>query len=105
MNILKTIEGERKKVSYLTGGGGIPAQCIAGNIYERSIIMILVTLAPRFCHFLPEESSWLKRKKIFQKRPAALKTMFENPCRAKIKLKPLVPNIVNICEVTSFKTL
>ena len=63
MNILKTIEGERKKVSYLTGGGGIPAQCIAGNIYERSIIMILVTLAPRFCHFLPESS---KERRFFK---------------------------------------
>ena len=59
MNTLKSTKLLReriKKVSYLTGGGGIPAQCIAGNIYERSIIIILVTLAPRFCHFLPEES-------------------------------------------------
>ena len=79
MNTLKSTKLLReriKKVSYLTGGGGgIPAQCIAGNIYERSIIIILVTLAPRFCHFLPEESLDLKRKKIFQKRPAALKTI------------------------------
>ena len=66
MNTLKSTKLLReriKKVSYLTGGGGgIPAQCIAGNIYERSIIIILVTLAPRFCHFLPEESSELSSK-------------------------------------------
>ena len=86
MNTLKSTKLLReriKKVSYLTGGGGgIPAQCIAGNIYERSIIIILVTGATILSFFARE----LKRKKIFQKRPAALKTMFENPCRAKKSL-------------------
>ena len=78
MNILKTIEGERKKVSYLTGGGGIPAQCIAGNIYERSIIMILVTLAPRFCHFLPEENS-AQKKEDFSKATCRAQNYVREP--------------------------
>ena len=95
MNILKTIEGERKKVSYLTGGGGIPAQCIAGNIYERSIIIILVTLAPRFCHFLPEESSELRsqKKEDFSKATCRAQNYVREPLSCQKKLKPLVPNI------------
>ena len=93
MNILKSTKLLReriKKVSYLTGGGGgILAQCISGNIYERSIIIILVTLAPRFCHFLPEESSELRsqKKEDFSKATCrAQNYMLENPCRAKKSL-------------------
>ena len=93
MNILKSTKLLReriKKVSYLTGGGGgIPAQCIAGNIYERSIIIILVTLAPRFCHFLPESSELgSKERRFFKSDLPRSKLYVREPLSCQKKLKP-----------------